>query len=377
MIGVVHCIDSNGFYGAERVLLSLLKASESSKLFHTTLLNFLDRQIPTNSIGDRVRSLGLPILNFPNSRGFDLSALLRLSIIMLRGNAQIVHSHGYKPNIYLMILKPLLRNMIFISTVHGWAKESADGKLSLYEKLNSIALRSFDSCVAVSNAVKQDLLHTGLRSQSICVIPNGFDSPSPLLANNRHLEYSHQKAFLIGYAGRLVKEKGLDILIKAFHLFHSNQPASRLILAGDGPLKKDLQEMASSLNLSAVVTFVGFQENIFQFLDDLDLFVLPSRTEGLPMILLEAMHAQKPIIASSVGGIPEVIAPGIDGLLFQPGNHHHLSEMMQYLFENPIKASQLGTQARITVSTRFCVSSMCEAYERLYLSLIKRRFSKC
>lgn len=372
-IKVLHLIDSSGMYGAESVVLTLLDNLKASTIYHCILGCIKEPQNDYVELGRLAEKIDIPVAYFPMRRGISLLGVLKILLYIKNNNIQLIHSHGFKPNIYLGLMPKRILNVKVISTIHGWAKKYADRKLAVYEKINCFFIKRFSRCIAVSASVKQDLLKKGIPSDKIIIIYNGINLDKGRKRSNSKKTKEEfnipTDAFVIGTAGRLVKEKGMDIFIKSAALFKKHNPDAFFLIAGDGPLLADLKNKVKKLGIEQDIRFLGFIENIYEFLSILDIFVLSSLTEGLPMILLEAMNAGCSVVCSKVGGTPEVITDGINGLLIDPNKPDVLYEKLMFLHNNPSLKEKISLLGQVSIKKMFSATSMANKYIKLYDTL--------
>ena len=364
---VLHLIDSGGLYGAERVLLTLLEELKNSE-FPGILGCIREKENELPEIGREAESRGIQVKYFTMKRGFNPFGIYSV-LRFIRNNAiRIVHSHGYKPNIFLGVIPKI--DFKTVSTVHGWAKQTAGLKVRAYEFLDSLALRRMDCVVAVSKGVRADLLRRGLIEDKIKLIYNGINF------NNNGPGYEPQEirgkygiphnAPVIGTLGRLSAVKGHVFLIRAMPSILKEVKDCILVIAGDGPLKADLERLVRELNLTHSVKLIGYVKDAGQFLSMIDLFVLPSLSEGLPISLLEAMASGKPVVASAVGGISEVITTDKEGVLVSPGDPNAIARVVKNFIVNKELMNMLSQGGRKLVQDRFSSSRMTRKYISLY-----------
>src|SRR5262249_50140252 len=153
----------------------------------------------------------------------------------------------------------------------------------------------------------------------------------------------------------------------------ARHPESRVLLVGDGPLRADLEALAATLGVGDRVTFAGYRDRPERFLRLMDVFALTSRSEGMPLAILEAWAAGLPVVASRVGGIPEVVADGRTGLLFPAGDDAGLATHLDRLLTDSVAARALGEAGRAEVREKFDVRTMCDTYQRYYRALLRAR----
>lgn len=369
---ILHLIDSGGMYGAEWVVLSLVE--QLRKHGWDAVLGCmcdLDGSVP--ALANHAKSKGLPCTIFRMRRGVSVSGLGAVKRYLRSEGVTILHSHGYKADIYNSLLRRMRVGRI--STVHGWSKQDLGIKGRAYRWLDLSALRAMDKVIAVSQAVESDLCDQGIRANRTVVIPNGL----PVRETDREsrdevrakLGLPHD-ALSIGCVGRLAKVKGHAYLIEAIDRLKDDFPTIRLFIAGDGPLLPDLRTMIESKGLADRVKLLGFRDDIRALLASFDIFVLPSLSEGLPIALLEAMSLGVPVVASRVGGIPEVIVDDSQGVLVSPGNPSALANAIQMLFVDRARREALGIMGKRRVDSAFSSDAMANSYGGVYSSLSEK-----
>lgn len=368
---ILQLVDSAGMYGAESVILTLLKELKDSPF--QGVLGYVQEQahaLPV--IAKRAEELGIATVGFTMGRGLSIGDVVGMRRYIQRNDIWISHSHGYKTDILLGLL-PRDKTKL-LSTVHGWSIGAMTPKLRLYEALDTLALRRFDSVVAVSQAVENRLAQR-IPRRMLQVIHNGI----AVTTNDTAQRGDFKKVLgvpmdqkVVGYLGRLVPVKGPGYLLEAMRELIVRGDYW-LLIAGEGPLRPALEEQARSLGISNRLMFLGYVEDIDRFLSALDLLVMPSLSEGLPMALLEAALRQVPIVASHVGGIPEIIENGRSGLLVPPRDSRALANAMMEVLSDEKRAERIAAAARETVVTEFAASTMARGYCSIYARLVDER----
>ncbi len=221
--------------------------------------------------------------------------------------------------------------------------------------------------VANSEAGAARLRSEGIRSGRIAVVRNGLDLDA------FGLRSSPPRRHRIVSVARLRPEKAQEVLIAAVARLRPSWPDIRLRLVGDGPREEELRRFASACDVSDVVEFLGHRDDVPRLLREADVFVLPSRIEAAPNAVLEAMAAGLPVVASEVGGIPEVITSGVNGLLVPPDDMERLAGALFHLFDDSSRAERLGLEARRHVQAHYSFGRMVAQFEELYLSELARR----
>lgn len=231
----------------------------------------------------------------------------------------------------------------------------------------------FSQIIAVSEAVKNQLIKLGVKAKKIKTIYNGIDlSQEPLgmtaAQNLSQLSKINYLPFTCGTVLRLHQEKGIEYLIQAVNIAKEFIPNLQLIIIGDGPERKKLIWLAKKLEIDDQIKFIGFQEEITSWINSFEIFILPSiKKEAFGMVLLEAMARSKPIIATKVGGIPEVVLDQKTGLLIEPKNSEAIANALIYLFNHPDEIKYMGENGRARVEQFFTIDRMvneyCDAFE--------------
>ena len=170
----------------------------------------------------------------------------------------------------------------------------------------------------------------------------------------------------MGNVARLNDQKGQIFFLQAIPEILKTISDTKFLIVGDGPLRNKLEEMSKKLKINRNVIFTGIRDDIPEILSIMDVFVLPSMVEGLPIVLLEAMAMGKPVVASRVGGIPEVINHGLTGILIEPANPSEIASSVVNLLKNPAEAKRIGDAGRRKVGRKFIVDVMARKIEGVY-----------
>lgn len=235
-------------------------------------------------------------------------------------------------------------------------------------------LRHADVFVVLNEEGQRDLVEFGLGDRPVCLIPNGVDTDlfhplsKPYSVEKRQALSLPTKGRIVGFVGRLHQSKGLDILLNAWRQASGDLAETvYLVIVGEGNLRPQLEAQIS--NLAQHVIFLGRRENVAEYLQAVDVFVLPSLAEGLSNALLEAMSCGLPVVATAIGGSPEVIENNINGLLVPPDDVDALSNAILHLLHHPEQAQRFGQAARQTILARYSIETAVDQYVRLYASL--------
>lgn len=279
----------------------------------------------------------------------------------------IIHAQFLFSGFVGVFIKKLTGKKLVI-TVHG-SDIYTIPKRGLLKQIYIRVLSHSDCFITVSTANRKKLIDLGLRRNIIFVIPNGislsmFDQMSTL--------YREENKNIIMWTGRMIEVKGLEYLIQAMKMVVNRYPNSYLMLIGDGPIKHKLIELATTLSLNENVTFVGNVPNnsVPRYLHHADIFVLPSLSEGLPVSLLEAMAAGKPVIASNVGGISDLIKDGINGFLVESKDAEQIAKKINYLLEHPAERIRMGLESKKLVEENFTWDKIAEKTIEIYRNIL-------
>ncbi len=379
-IRVAFMLTPVAFGGAERVCLTLLKNINRERFDIVPIL--LTRPWEKDNVFAReLRKEGYEICEIPVAlrETGDYLRVPRCYKLVWRAlkdrGFHLLHTHGYFADI-VGIPVARLNGLPSLSTCHGYIPST--WKVQLYNALDRIALKFGTQVLAVSEAIKQDLVHAGLSPGRVQVVVNAVGP-----ATDRDMTHANREAgrkshgicstdFVLGYVGRLSAEKGLKYLLTACAELVTSGVPLRALIIGEGPQRNELGQLSRQLGLADRVVFVGFQEDVVQWLSCMDVFVLPSLNEGTPMALLEAMAHGVPAVASAVGGVPQVIKHGETGILVSPGRAEEISKATLALFGDPAARQKLAENALVLVRTRYGVEQWIGRIEIEYQSLSRR-----
>ena len=293
----------------------------------------------------------------------------QLRTILSQNPIDFIHIHGAAELMFLVrLFAPNYRKVPIIFTVHGFHGELKSWDYWLCARLcNKFAAK----VIAVAKAEERILLSKGIRKDLITTVLNGV--PDPL---TNHYEMPEEikavgKKTLIGAVARLETTKGIHFLIEAYVKIVPEYSNTQLMIVGSGSKETELKELVEKLGVEGQVTFTGYRQNVHQYLNFFDIFVIPSLHEAHPLVLMEAMGHGKAIVATTVGGIPEVIKDGENGLLVPPGDADGLGKAISKLMNSTNLQKALGQKARLVYENEFTVKRMLEETERIYKLLNK------
>lgn len=371
---ILHLIDSGGMYGAETMLLHLMSEQKNLRL-NPVLASIGLPNEPEKPIETQAKKIGITVCPFRMQPGPNWRGAWKILQYARKIDITILHSHGYKTNILFGLMPPLIRRIPMVTTLHGWTSSSNQNfcRIQLYEKLDAFSLRFIDSVVLVNQKMKDNVQIRHLNSSKLKVIENGipirehhFSQPPPPEIQL----FLSQSSFRFIAVGRLSPEKGFSYLIEAINHLVKKGIDCRLVIFGEGNERSSLEEKITKLSLNANVFLAGFTSDVSRFFSNFNFFILSSLTEGLPMVLLEALSANIPVIATSVGGIPELLAYGKGGILVEPGDPIALGNALELVINEPQNiALNRAMWAKNFVQKNYSSVTMAKSYLHLYNNL--------
>jgi glycosyltransferase involved in cell wall biosynthesis len=362
----MHLIHSGGFYGAEAVILNLCLGM--LRQGHRPLIGcFLDEGMSENELGRRAGGSGIDVRYIPFRSALGLECVGDLKRIADEEGVTVFHSHGYKPSFLCMVTR-LVYGLSYVITCHLWTRETA--ALRVYNAAERIAMLFATRIVGVSSRIVEDITRVPGLARKTTLIRNGIDFPlhasQPKGAGIREELGISRDTLLVGTFGRLVNQKAQHVLIDAFGRLVGKGMTAHLLIGGEGGLRPKLERQAEMLGCGDTIHFLGFRNDVAAILGSLDLFVLSSIDEGLPIILLEAMWAGVPIVSTAVGEIPYVIEDGVSGMLVVPGDAGALAQCIERLLHDRRLGEGLGGEASRRARSGFSLQTMVDSYLDVY-----------
>jgi glycosyltransferase involved in cell wall biosynthesis len=368
---IVHLLASPFLGGPERQMLGL--ASHLPPAYETTFVAFPHRG-QGQALLDKARTLGFPTLQLGADAPHYRTALLELKTVLRRLRADVVLCHGYKPDLLgLMAARPL--GIPCVSVSHGWTASTF--KVRIYEAADRLALHAMSAVVCVSEKQACRVRRHGVPGRRIVVIRNAVDTvpfvaPDVAYRDKLLSLFPCRPSRVICSAGRLSPEKGFLQLVEVARSVRRAVPDVGFVHFGDGPLRHELAQRIASSGLSNWFALAGFRTDLECFLPFADLFVLPSFTEGLPVVVLEAFAAGLTGVATAVGGTPEIIDDGVTGFLVPPGRPEAIGRRIIDLLQDDSRRHAMGRRGRQRVERDFTFTAQSQRYQRLFQRLAQR-----
>jgi len=308
----------------------------------------------------------------------EVRALIRLVGLMARMRPHIVHTHTAKAGALGRLAAFLTRVPVSVHTYHGHVFRGyfSPARTRVFLRIERALARRTDRLVAVSETVRAELLDLGVgRPEQFVVVPPGLELGRFLESDRMRGQLRAELGLapsvpLVGIVARLVPIKAHEVFLRAAARLVRRVPESRFVVAGDGERRKELEGLAGQLGVGDRVHFLGWRPDLERVYADLDLVALTSRNEGLPVALVEAMAAARPVVAMRVGGVPDLVEDGVTGCLVPPGNAERLADAMQGLLGDPERRQVMGAAARKRVVPTYEAQRLVADTDRLYAAVL-------
>jgi glycosyltransferase involved in cell wall biosynthesis len=329
-----------------------------------------------------VEIVTIPDLSREISPLHDLRAAQRLAGIIRSTRPHILHTHTAKAGAVgrtAAMLAGEARPPIVVHTFHGHVLRGYFGPVRsrLFRMLERGLARSSTALVAVSPEVRDDLVALGVAPrEKFTVIRLGVELEQRVAFTDETRTHARRMLgvprdrFIVGWIGRMTAVKRADDILLAFKRLRDGGTDACLCLVGDGPDREEVEELAHDLGVVRDCLFLGYQHDVAPFYAAFDALVLPSANEGTPVSAIEALAAGRPVVATRVGGVPDVVRDGVDGFLVEPGDVAGLADRLAQLAADPERAREMGDAGRTRVRDRYSVERLVDDVDRLYRELL-------
>jgi glycosyltransferase involved in cell wall biosynthesis len=376
---ILYCITKGNWGGAQKYVFDLATSLPKDSYDISVLLG-ADGPLAQKLQTAGIQTIILGHLTRDINIFTDFFAFWRLFIIIKKERPDIIHLNSSKMGFMGSLVSRLLGIKRIIFTGHGWAFNEDRNKFQkkIIHLLHLLTIFFSHQTIAVSNQTKNQVSRSKYFTKKIVVINNGLgeidyldkETARKLLLEKLGQDNSLSNRLWLGTISELHKNKGLKYIIEALYLIKIKSPEDVelpiLMIIGDGEKKNKLQERINRYNLNDTVFLVGQIDEAQKYLKAFDIFTLTSITEALPYVILEAGKAGLPIIASNVGGIPEIINDMKDGILVRPKEPEEIVRVIEFLRDNPEKRLILGQNIQTRISTDFSQESMVKKTMELY-----------
>ena len=327
---------------------------------------------------------GVTVHTLSTSRRIGIASVLKGTLevyrILSRGHYDIVQSHTSIGGVIGRLAGWAARTPVVLWTVHGLGAHAGHPawKRALLRTVESMLDWFTDHYVAVSEDLREQGVRAGIyRADKVTVIPNGLQADHlPAIfdsAAKRKALGIPEDSPVIGTITRLEPQKANEVFVRAVAHIIRRVPKLVTLIAGDGPQRKELEDLVAHLGLTGHVRFLGWRGDAVELLGALDIFCMSSRWEGCPMVLLEAMAMERPVVATDIGGVREIVVNAETGLLVKPEDPEALAEAVLRLLDANAERGKMGAAGRRRVEQHFGADGMLAAYARLYRDLVHTR----
>ncbi|MCM2267371.1 MAG: glycosyltransferase [Elusimicrobiales bacterium] len=371
-IPLLYVIENERYGGGERAFAQLINGlnRERYAIHAACLTGVPGSEAFTGEISGAARVIHLDLRRLVSP-----GAVLSLRRIIKDNGIKIVHSQGPRADFYARLAASLTGARV-VSTVASPVEEYdvSPVRKTLYSVLDGMSSGACDRFVAVARHIERKLLQKKVPASKIVLVYNGIETWKVPAGGDTSAEVRSRygvgrEEVMVCACSRLSAEKGLFTLLDALAEARSSGLALKCVIAGEGPLRAALEERAGKLGLAGQVLFTGFLRDVSPLLAASDAFLLPSLREGLPIGLLEAMAMGKPVIASDIEGVNEVVEGGRNGLLVPSGGVAELAAALRWVIIDRPRAAEMGKKAQADISDRFGVAAMLAGHDRIYSEL--------
>ncbi len=365
-IDVLHVIGLLSPGGAERNLYYLTRYMAKSRFAYGIACLFR-----RGELADEIESHGIPIFELGYRQRKLIPTVLRLAWLLRKRKVRVIHTHLFESGFVGRLAAWLARTPVVITHEHGktlWKKW-------YHRAFERLAIHGTDLRIAVSSdIVNLRMKLEGTPPSKLRLVYNAVDPEifrrSEASRTSKRNELGLEDFLIVGSVGRLVEAKGFDLLLEVARQVSHKRHDIHFLIVGDGPLRAELENLAFALGLEGIVTFLGSRHDVPELMAAMDIYLITSRREGLPLSLIEAMMAAKPIVATAVGGIPDTLRPDQDGILVPPHDVASLADAVIRLSDDPPLRQKLGASARAKAVERYSPPSILKELETIYEELL-------
>ena len=374
-INVLQLLTTSNIRGSENLVINFIEKS-NQKIFR----NYLCTLHPKGALHEHAEKMNMQPLSLGTEFNF-LLAGYRLYKLIKKYRIEIIHVYGFRTDIISRLTIPFTKVKVLISAIHS-VYENCHKIIFFIDKLFSPLVDLY-----ISNSNRGRLFYqknTQIDPSKYYTVHSGIDITNFKINHNTQFKRKAgiaKKTLIITMIAGITGEKGHDMAIQAFKLTLreiNNDNTCKLVFIGKDYTNGSIEKIVNESNLSNDIIFMGFCENhlINEVLNETDIFLLPSQREGLPTVIIEAMRHGIPVIASDVGGIPELVQHGKTGYLAPPGDCFEFKDKLVHLIKNPQKRKLMGERGRCLVASQFSLDLMVGSIEQKYLELYRSKIEK-
>jgi glycosyltransferase involved in cell wall biosynthesis len=373
---VVTLVDTaTALGGGERIAMQVAIRLDPRHFESTVCASRLQEDALTDAqraAHEQLRSAGVRTVALGRSGRRDLAAWRPLLRLLRRERIDVLHAHMFGSNLWGTLIGRGALVPVIVAHEHGWAIETTSPLRRFVDR--QVIARWSNAFVTVSEETRRRMIDRGgIDARSVVLVRNGIPSPPPGPAGDLRAELGIARdAPVIGTAAVLRREKALDMLLRGAALLTSRFPGLRVLIAGEGPERPGLERLRDCLGLGDAVVFLGFRADVPAVLATTDVAVFSSASEGSPLAVMEAMEAARPIVATRVGGVPDLIEDGVQGILVPPGDPSALAAAVARALEDQAAGAAMGMRARERRRRSFDIEGTVRQVEQLYEDLYAR-----
>lgn len=355
-----------GTYGGAESVVALLAGGLSERGHRVPVVLILDEKPNPHPFEEALRAEGREVHALRLAPRAYLEERRRLRLAIKALNPNLLHSHGYRADIQIGSACPRYA-MPTMTTLHGFT--GGNWRMRLYEALQIRALHRLSAISVVSNSIRDRLRRAGLPEDRIHLVRNAWKASGETVDRERARAELGLPPFamVVGWVGRLSIEKGADVLIDALSMVSKRDV--QVCIVGDGPETGPLRQRASRAGVADQIHWAGARPSAGRLFRAFDVFVLSSRTEGTPIVLFEAAAANVPIVATAVGGVPDVLREQ-DAVIVPPSRPDLLARAIEESLKDTPKRRARIAEARARLATQFALAPWLDLYEEIYSSLL-------
>lgn len=368
-VRVLYLRDTSFVCGPGKTILNTFRTIDRARIALTLAVPTIGNS--PNAFIDRARSIGLPVADLPVTGPLGVGTIRTLADVIRNGQFDLVQSHDFQTR-RIAGIAARMAGVPHLTSVHGWIANSPKQKVA--RRLDQFFISTARRVIVVSKKLQRDVIGSGTPAERVLLLQNGvllddYPDPGPSSAARAALGLP-ASAQIMGIVGRLSPEKRHDLFLEAARSLVATEPNLHFVVAGHGALQGELEQRATALGIGSHVSFLGHRTDMHVVYAALDVLMLCSDTEGLPNVVLEAFAYGRPVVATSVGGVPDVITDGHDGFIVPPGQLEPLVDRVRRLVRDRDAATLMGRHGRQTIEKGFDFRWRTAALETLYESQV-------
>jgi glycosyltransferase involved in cell wall biosynthesis len=355
---ILHIREASIFGSPERLIIGQVRHARAFRYLPVTFR----KGGRENPFAAELKSLNLPCREVSERFTGDLTTIGRLAALIKDEHPALIVTHEYKSNFYG---RRAARRAGVPHLIHFHGVTSEDRRVHLYNRIDLAVMRRVQGIITVSEQTRQRLIDAGVDGSKIRVVINAVAEQAFERAPFESPSFDDNAPLLVA-AGRLSYEKGFDILIEGLATLLEGGHAANLLIYGDGPEKENLARLIASLELSGRVKLMGFIRDVRPPFGAMQILVVPSRSEGFPLVLLEAWAQGAPVVAHPVGGLPDLVVDNVNGLLARAATPEALAEALSKALAMPDFKSRCGAAGQALTRDKFNFERQLDSLEAIY-----------